>query len=649
MWNLYEQGKKLEPLVFSNKKTQESIIQEVVESIKEGHRIIFIKGFCGSGKSAIALNLARIFGKTSLVVPIKSLQEQYINDYSEKKYVLKNGKKLEIHPILGRANFKCKFLENEKNNGEMKKRHMERNAKLSDIFFNKGSSFDKKFFSKEKDNSCDNLFLPCKIEIKEKNLDKIRKFINRNPNIKFSDFNSINQIKRSDIASICPYWSPILSEDVNISSKIFHQKKIKYLGLNNKDFVIYQRKKGCKYYDQYEFYKKAEVLIFNSEKYKIENLMDRKPKTELEIIDECDDFLDNLGNEENFNVTWALSSLSNLFLKNEKIQKFVNELISILNFIKNSKKFKKIQNTDKILSIKDTAVENFLNLIIKNPELIEEIENDETTYFYHLIGVARVFSELFDETYFSISKKENDLIINLVNLDLAKKLKEIISKNKIFIFMSATIHSPEVLKNIFGIEDYKLLNAEIEPQGELIKCKYGYEFDCKYSNFKTGKKTRKDFLLSFSKAVECSKKPLVVQLTSFSDLPDEREKQKYSLDNLPARAQLINFQRQDPLGKIVQDFKNKKIEVLFTTKCNRGIDFPGEICNTIIITRFPYPNISSIFWRLLKQTKPTHFRSFYIDKAKRELLQRIYRGLRSKKDKLYLLSPDIRVLNFNIK
>ena len=40
--------------------------------------------------------------------------------------------------------------------------------------------------------------------------------------------------------------------------------------------------------------------------------------------------------------------------------------------------------------------------------------------------------------------------------------------------------------------------------------------------------------------------------------------------------------------------------------------------------------------------------NFYIDKAKRELTQKIYRGLRSKYDKLDLLSPDVRVLNFNL-
>ncbi len=63
------------------------------------------------------------------------------------------------------------------------------------------------------------------------------------------------------------------------------------------------------------------------------------------------------------------------------------------------------------------------------------------------------------------------------------------------------------------------------------------------------------------------------------------------MTNLPARDELIEEQKNDPLGKKVNDFKEKKIDILFTTKCNRGIDFPGDTCNSIVITRFPYPNI----------------------------------------------------------
>src|SRR3989344_2918027 len=107
MWNLYEKEKFLEPLKFSNGKTQEEVVKETLDTIKAGHKIIFIHGMCGTGKSAIALNIAREIGKTSIVVPGKNLQAQYKRDYEGDKYLLKNNKeKLKISIITGRNNHK---------------------------------------------------------------------------------------------------------------------------------------------------------------------------------------------------------------------------------------------------------------------------------------------------------------------------------------------------------------------------------------------------------------------------------------------------------------------------------------------------------------------------------------------------------------
>ena len=66
-------GEKMEPLKFSNGKTQEDVVNEVMDAIGAGNKIIFIKGVCGSGKSAMALNIAKNFKKSSIIVPIKSL------------------------------------------------------------------------------------------------------------------------------------------------------------------------------------------------------------------------------------------------------------------------------------------------------------------------------------------------------------------------------------------------------------------------------------------------------------------------------------------------------------------------------------------------------------------------------------------------
>jgi len=638
MWSLYENEQLLEPLKFSNGKTQEDIVKEVITAVEQGHKIIFIKGVCGTGKSAIALNLAKHFGKTSIIVPIKSLQEQYIKDYTDKKYILtSNHKKLKISSIVGRQNFKCKYMEENLNPQLTNLTKKETDAKLSDIF--EGTKPQKL----KKDNTADNSLLPCKIEIKEKNLSIIKDYIKQNPLLKKTNFTSINQIRRMSVAPACPYYSPILPDEYEI--KIFeNSKKLSYIGLKNKKFVIYQRKPGCEFYEQYHAYTNADVIIFNSSKYILETLMDRKPETELEIIDECDEFLDSFSNQEKISINRLLFGLNNIFPDSDEITRIVNELIDIVNTIK-----RKYENSnDEILEIKETPIKELLVTILENQEFLEEIEIDDSNYILHLDEVSKIFSDFLNETYFTIEKDDRDLIINLVTTNLEKRFKELIDKNKLIVMMSGTIHSESVLKNIFGLDNFKIINAETSNQGELIKCKNGYEIDCKYSNFQSGKITRETFLKTFSKTIASAKPPTLVHLTSFYDLPTEYEKESYNLTNLPTQQEIIYEQNKDPFGTRILDFKNKKTNILFTTKCSRGIDFPGDTCNSIIISRFPYPNISSLFWKILKLTNPNHFRSFYLDKANRDLLQKIYRGLRSKNDKVYLLSPDIRVLNFEL-
>ncbi len=629
-WSLYENDQLLAPLKFSNGKSQEDVVKEVISATEEGYKIIFIKGVCGTGKSAIALNLAKHFGKTSIVVPIKSLQEQYIKDYAEKKYILKDNKKLKISSILGRKNFSCKFLEEKPSQRVIR----EKDTKISDIFAGIKPI-------NEEDNSADNKFLPCKIEIKDKNSAVIKDYIKQNPSIKNSNFNSINEVKRMSIAPTCPYWSPILPDEYDIK-KFQDSKKFKYRGMNNIGFTIFQRKPGCKYYEQYHAYDQADVIIFNSLKYKLETLMNRKPETELEIIDECDEFLDSFANQERISLNRLSFALNTIFSESEETKKILLELTDITNTIR-----RKYLGSNEIFKVSGTIIEDLIKTLLQNDDFLRETEIDESNYLFQVDEISRIFYDFLDETYFSAEKIENDINISLITTNLKKRFKELTEKNKIIVMMSGTIHSDYVLRNIYNLENFKIIDAEISTQGNLIKLKNGYELDCKYANFQSGKISREGFLKTFSKTIESAKPPTLVHLTSFQDLPTELEKESYNLV-MPTQNEIKMEQNADPMGNRIQEFKDKKFPVLYTTRCNRGIDFPGETCNSIIISRFPYPNISSLFWKILKKTNPEHFMSFYMDKAKRELTQKIYRGLRSKEDRVYLLSPDIRVLGFEL-
>ena len=358
-WSLYNQEKYLEPLVFSNGKSQLDVVKETIKAINEGHKIIFIKGICGTGKSAIALNLAKEFGKTSIVVPIKPLQKQYEEDYTDKLYVLKdNGEKLKISVIDGRNNHKCLF---------------------------KG------------DCMADDKTLPCNIEIKKENIDLIKSYINRNPFVDLENFENIKDIRRKSIAPACPHWSPIICKDwFEYGYTLEDAKELDYVGLNNKMFTYHKRKEGCGYYEQFISYINSEVIIFNSKKYELENIMDRKPASEVEIIDECDEFLDNLANEKKINLdrlskTFTDIKTDNLDLKELTIE--INDLV--IEILKDKKIMGYIEHKD-LLIIKDSKIMDLLKYFLDNKNLVDETEEETSDYLYGVYEIAKTFENFIN-------------------------------------------------------------------------------------------------------------------------------------------------------------------------------------------------------------------------------------------------------------
>lgn len=631
MWSLYQENNLLNPLRFSNGKTQEDVVREVLNSIKEGYHVIFIRGVCGTGKSAIALNIARELGKTCIVVPGKNLQNQYKEDYENKKYLIKdNGEKLKISVITGRKNHKCRYLE-EKNVPIFKE---ERNLKLNEIFERR---------EKETNLSADNPVIPCKIEIKEKNSKRIQEYLRQNKAIKQGNFNSMKDVKRASVAPICPYWSPVFPDKFELSGKNFENaKKRGYMGLKGIRFIFYERKPGCKFYEQFNSFVDSDVLVFNSLKYQLESSMNRKPETEAEIIDECDEFLDSFSNQRTINIERLQNSLNQIVLDYEADDLFIRKLNKVIEEIKNNQIIQHAVFSKQILPLKETEIYDLFKLILESQEFLYDI--DDESYLFEVAETARIFDEFFDETYLTFSKKENNLMVEVVTTNLAKRLKEMIEKNKVIIMMSGTIHSENVLKKIFGLENFKILEAETEQQGNVEIKRTGLEKDCKYENFANGTISKESYFKALDKCIEVAKKPVLIHINSFYDLPEDYEIKKFDLKNVISRGKLKELQENEKIDEHIKSFKRKEIDVLFSTKCTRGIDFPGEQCNSIIFTKYPNPDVKSPFWTILKKTNPDSYWDFYKDKARRELLQRVYRGLRFKEDHVYLLSPDERVL-----
>jgi Rad3-related DNA helicase len=601
-WSLYNKKEYLEPFIFSNGKSQLDIAKEVIDAAKKGSKIIFIHGFCGTGKSAVALNIAKELGRTSIVVPVKTLQNQYFEDYTNKLHVKKsNNEILKISILFGRQNFKCTFDENA---------------------------------------TADNLFLPCTIDVNYKeNERKLFEYAEKNPFVDANNFDSYKKVRRMSVAPACSSWSPVLPVDFEVTM-LEDANPTTYEAVSGK-YVYYKRGGNCPYYNQYQSYIDADVIIFNSMKYEIENTIGRKPKTEVEIIDECDEFLDNLGNEKIINLN-ILQSKLNFFDSKYKGNKIIPEIYSLVSeMIKKSDKF--IEN-EEIFLLKDTKVKNLMTYFF-NHTMVHMIMNDDEDYLFNVYSNLESFKSYVDETYVVFSRnKREEVIVKLIMVNLERKLKEFLDKNKVFVMMSGTIHSRRVLENIFGIKNYSIIEAETKEIGKRNKVKTGKEKEFNHIYLKK-EGSREEYLRALSDCISKAKKPALIHVNAFKDLPSNYECNKYHLE-IKSKEDLINEQMNDKTGEIIQKFKNKEIDILYSTKCNRGVDYPGDMCNSIIFTKFPYADRSSLFWRILSKTNKKDADIFYFDKARREIIQRSFRGVRSKDDKVDILSPDMRVLEF---
>jgi Rad3-related DNA helicase len=506
---------------------------------------------------------------------------------------------------------------------------MEINSRLGDIFDRKR---DDVLGLIGKDLSADNRNIPCKIELNEKNWRRIKEYIKQNKEINPEDYETIDDVNRAAVAGACPYWCPVLPEKYEYKKNFPDTKKKTYKGLKDTIFTIYSRKEGCKFYGQFNSYLDSDVIVFNSQKYKLETAMNRKPLTEIEIIDECDEFLDSFSNNRIINIDRLQNALISIVGVSEKAEEE----------IKRNMRIRELAISEQIVSIKETEIYDLLKIFIKPLELIHEIEDDN--YLIDVQETAFIFEDSFDETYVIFEKKDESIFANIVTTNLAKRFREIVEKNKVFVLMSGTIHSEEVLKEIFGLEKFKIIDAETERLGKLDIVRTGLEFDCKYSNFSSGIASREKYLRALNKCVEKAKKPVIIHVNSFADLPSIIEVEKFKFKNLISSEELKENQNNDKEGKLVEEFKEGKRIILFSTRVSRGIDFPGEQCNSIIFTKYPNPNVKEAFWKILNKIKPMHYWKFYKDKANRELYQKIYRGLRFHGDHIYLLSPDDRVL-----
>jgi hypothetical protein len=498
-------------------KSIEFLKEDSVYDLEVPEQHNFIANGIITHNSAIALNIARALGKASVVVPVKGLQRQYEEDYMSKKYVLKqNGKKMKIAMITGRDNH--------------------------DSIIEPGVS-------------CADPTLPDTIRFIEKNYEKIKEYYEQNPFIRNKELPELKNLKRIAVAPSNPYWSPILPAAIELNT-LKDAKKIRYIGLQGREFVFYHRKPGCSYYDQYLAYSQADVIIFNSAKYKIEVALDRKPETEVDIIDEADEFLDNFSTQEDLNLTRLAAAFKSLSPDSMEARDALQELQELLFLEEKNKQVIGIDEK-KIFPIKETKIERLFRLLLKYEDIAAEITLDDTNYANKALEAAMNFKDFMSEAYVTFRRNEKDLYASIVSTNLSKRFQEIVQKSKALVLMSGTLHSEAVLKKVFGLSDFKTVEAETKTQGTIEIHRAGKEFDCRHAILKASPSMRGKYLLALQACFEKAKRPVLVHVNAFEDLPSETEISEHQLYGITSREVLKDLQINDKTGKMISNFKQE--------------------------------------------------------------------------------------------
>jgi len=659
-------------------------------------------------------------GKAIFVTPFKNLQRQYYTDYFKgNKFVMKkDGTRLNVSVFLGRNNFKCKWLEEQY---DYQQKIIETNKK-----FDQSMPIDDNILkSYQIDNTAANRYLPCT---------RMLRSIGGN-----------RREPRYSVASSCKYWIPppmpkkiickwAESAESNVedayeeaydADSAINEKQIKenaktidgsqtpsqldkikakiqcsnieYYDSVGQDlmgiFIRDEKDKDgkpcaevCPYYKQFYSYVESDVIVFNSSKWHFETMMGRKPKVQVEIIDEGDYWLDRQATT----IEFMRSTIDRIFPYSNKMKQIKMSALASFDMF-----FKKIKgDVDKsnasglnIINTKDYK-ELFYTIHLFLDEYKKQNEDDDTIDQKLLdIKTVRQYADVASLSYVMGKKEETKIIkIHIPYPDkLLRTLFNYSSRN--IILTSGTMHNNFVLSNLFGINANNyvvdILNGRKEYPGKLAcirppkdsifnMTKVTYttwqnpqfrEYYFKVLNYildqlkmgidkKTGKPgeakilvltpakkyaegilNRPDVFIDFAKGRNNDEDDIKLAInTNLSDY----------VDNTLVDIRKVKNTDIELDGDVLRTDK----QIIVSTRMIRGTDLRDDKCRAIVMTKWPVGDISDGYLQAIKKRfGEKTFWEIVRDKAAREAVQYVSRGLRHERDWSYFSTPDSRAFD----
>ena len=435
----------------------------------------------------------------------------------------------------------------------------------------------------------------------------------------------------------------------------------------------------CEYYKQFYAYSRADCIVINDAKWEIETMIGRKPKVNVEIFDEGDYWLDNRSVSLEFSrfmidrmmpVTNRMQEMkrNTLFLFDTAFQNITKKMAEPTEEMK--------EKGISIISSKDYR-ELFLHIMNLVLEYKKSVEEDDST-LQKMIDLATVLRYI-EKASISVEegKKEENRVIKIFIPYPDNLLKELFQRSSgNIILTSGTIHSNSVLGTLFGINNDNYIVEFVEGRRESpgkLKCIKPKTFlRVNHTNWQNIM-----FRNAYSGLLNYILDNLKIKIDQITGQPGEGKilvltpAKKYAEGIVNRPDIFVDFAKskneddgiKSAINTSLSDFMEKSIEdvrkikptdieingdvlrtsqqIIVSTRMIRGADLRDNKCRGVVMTKWPMADISAGYNQALKlRFGDKVFWSIMRDKAEREAVQYVSRGLRHDWDWEFFSTPD---------
>lgn len=438
----------------------------------------------------------------------------------------------------------------------------------------------------------------------------------------------------------------------------------------------------CPYYRQFYSYVDADVIVMNSAKWQLETRIGRKPLTDVEVFDEGDYWLDGQASD----IELSRSTIDRIVSIDNKVKRMKDDTVSMFDQVFRDVKFKSDQQrkiSENKVSIIDAKeyTELFTNVTNTLGELLKGLEDDEKIEEKIVDMVTALkYIEKASISYREGKREETKVLKVYIPYpdEILRELFKLSSSN--IIITSGTMQTSHVMSNLFGInaDNYTVdvLNGRKESPGKLkcirykesdmppVKVTYqtwqSPQFVDYYNRYTNGILDRlKDII---DKVTGKPGEAKIIVLTpakkyaeGIKNRPDtyiDFANVSKEEDDTPVK---INTTLGDYVSKTLEDVRKIKEtdinldgdvlrtdkQIIVSTRMVRGSDLRDDKCRAVVVLKWPYPDISAGYNQALKKRfGDSVFGKIMSDKAEREVVQMVSRGLRHDLDWAYFSTPD---------